>query len=56
MIAGLLGFVLALAPPLLPVVQTTATVNWPQTGVIGDVEAPLMAQVAIVVNASIPCT
>ncbi|QSE41503.1 arabinosyltransferase domain-containing protein [Rhodococcus erythropolis] len=55
-IAGLLGFVLALATPLLPVVQTTATVNWPQNGVIGDVEAPLMAQVPIDVNASIPCT
>ncbi|MBT2275739.1 arabinosyltransferase, partial [Rhodococcus enclensis] len=55
-VAGLLGFVLALATPLLPVVQTTASVNWPQNGVIGDVEAPLMAQVPIDVNASIPCT
>ncbi|NMD62845.1 arabinosyltransferase [Nocardia globerula] len=55
-IAGLIGFVLALATPLLPVVQTTAAVNWPQNGVIGDVEAPLMAQVPIDINASIPCT
>ncbi|MGC0366910.1 arabinosyltransferase B [Rhodococcus sp. 27YEA15] len=55
-IAGLLGFVLAMATALLPVVQTTATVNWPQNGVIGNVEAPLMAQVPIDVEASIPCT
>lgn len=55
-VAGLIGFVLALATPLLPVVQTTAAVNWPQNGVIGDVEAPLMAQVPIDVNVSIPCT
>ena len=29
-IAGLIGFVLSVATPLLPVVQTTATLNWPQ--------------------------
>ncbi|OYD67575.1 arabinosyltransferase domain-containing protein [Rhodococcus sp. OK302] len=55
-VAGLIGFFLALATPLLPVTQTTAAVNWPQNGVIGDVEAPLMAQVPIDVNASIPCS
>ncbi len=31
-IAGLIGFVLSVATPLLPVVQTTATLNWPQHG------------------------
>ena len=34
-IAGLVGFVLSVATPLLPVVQTTATLNWPQNG-LGD--------------------
>lgn len=32
MIAGLLGFVLSVATPLLPVEQTTATLEWPQNG------------------------
>ncbi|MDT5327181.1 MAG: arabinosyltransferase, partial [Mycobacterium sp.] len=30
MVAGLIGFVCAVLTPLLPVVQTTATLNWPQ--------------------------
>ena len=29
-LAGLIGFVLSVATPLLPVVQTTAIFNWPQ--------------------------
>jgi len=53
-IAGLLGFVLALATPLLPVVQTTASVNWPQNGVIGDGEAPLVAPVPHTLHATPP--
>ena len=32
MIAGLIGCVLSVLTPLLPVVQTTATLNWPQAG------------------------
>ena len=31
-VAGLIGFVLSVATPLLPVVQTTASLNWPQQG------------------------
>lgn len=31
-IAGLIGFVLSVATPLLPVVQTTAMLDWPQRG------------------------
>ena len=31
MIAGLLGFVMAVATPLLPVTQTTATLSWWRT-------------------------
>ena len=33
-VTGLLGAFLALATPFLPVVQTTAAVNWPQGGVL----------------------
>ena len=29
-VSGLLGFVLSVLTPLLPVVQTTATLTWPQ--------------------------
>ncbi len=55
MIAGLLGALFALATPFLPVNQTTAEVNWPQRGVLGNVEAPLMSQVPVDLRASIPC-
>lgn len=54
-VAGLLGFVLALSIPLLPVVQTTATLNWPQNGQLGNVTAPLISQAPVSLEASIPC-
>jgi arabinosyltransferase C len=54
-VAGLLGFLLAIATPLLPVKQTTAQLNWPQNGVLGSVEAPLIGYVATDLNISIPC-
>ena len=38
-VAGLLGALLALATPLLPVKQTTAQLNWPQNGVFSSVTA-----------------
>ncbi|GAA1459553.1 arabinosyltransferase domain-containing protein [Williamsia maris] len=59
-VAGLLGFVLALATPLLPVKQTTAQINWPQvtssTQQIGSVSAPLISYVPIDVEVSVPCS
>src|ERR1700761_5869544 len=54
-VAGLLGALLAIAIPLLPVKQTTAQLNWPQNGVLGSVEAPLIGYVATDLNISIPC-
>jgi len=54
-VAGLLGALLALATPLLPVKQTTAQLNWPQNGVLNSVEAPLIGYVATELNISIPC-
>src|SRR3984893_2057092 len=54
-VAGLLGALLAIATPLLPVKQTTAQLNWPQDGVLGSVEAPLIGYVATDLNISIPC-
>ena len=54
-IAGLIGFVLSVATPLLPVVQTTATLNWPQQGQLSSVTAPLISLTPVDVTASVPC-
>lgn len=54
-VAGLLGALLALATPLLPVKQTTAELNWPQNGVLGSVDAPLIGYVATDLSISVPC-
>jgi arabinosyltransferase B len=54
-IAGLIGFVLSVATPLLPVVQTTATLNWPQNSQLNDVTAPLITQVPTDMTVTVPC-
>ena len=54
-IAGLIGFVLSVATPLLPVVQTTATLNWPQQGQLNNVTAPLISQVPVTMSVTVPC-
>jgi arabinosyltransferase B len=55
MIAGLIGFVLSVLTPLLPVVQTTAKVNWPQAGQLGSVTAPLISLTPVTMSATVPC-
>jgi arabinosyltransferase B len=55
MIAGLIGFLCAVATPLLPVVQTTATLNWPQAGQLGSVTAPLITQTPVTMSVTVPC-
>ncbi len=54
-VAGLLGVLLAIATPLLPVKQTTAQLNWPQDGTLGSVEAPLISYVATDLHVTVPC-
>ncbi|CAM5685668.1 arabinosyltransferase domain-containing protein [Mycolicibacterium aubagnense] len=54
-VAGLIGFVLSALTPLLPVVQTTAQLNWPQQGQFGNVTAPLISQTPVSMTATIPC-
>jgi arabinosyltransferase C len=54
-VAGLLGAVLALATPLLPVTQTTAKLNWPQNGALSSVTAPLIGYVATDLTITVPC-
>ncbi|WP_161600627.1 arabinosyltransferase domain-containing protein [Mycolicibacterium hodleri] len=55
MIAGLVGFVLSVLTPLLPVVQTTATLNWPQAGQVDNVTAPLITLTPVTLTATVPC-
>lgn len=54
-IAGLLGALLAILTPLLPVKQTTAQLNWPQNGVLDSVTAPLISYVATDLKIEVPC-
>ncbi|WP_414738715.1 arabinosyltransferase domain-containing protein [Mycobacterium haemophilum] len=54
-IAGLIGFVLSVATPLLPVVQTTAMLNWPQNGQLNSVTTPLISLTPVDMTATVPC-
>jgi arabinosyltransferase B len=54
-IAGLIGFALSVATPLLPVTQTTATLNWPQNGQLSNVTAPLISLTPVTLTATVPC-
>ncbi|MGO4444385.1 arabinosyltransferase domain-containing protein [Mycobacterium sp. 2YAF39] len=55
-VAGLVGAAMALATPLLPVTQTTATLNWPQNDVLASVDAPLIGYVATDLTITVPCS
>lgn len=46
---------LAVLTLLLPVVQTTATLNWPQNGQLNNVTAPLISLTPVSVTATVPC-
>src|SRR5690349_2818531 len=54
-VAGLLGAIMAIATPLLPVTQTTAQLNWPQNGTWQSVDAPLIGYVATDLTINVPC-
>ncbi|RDH11396.1 arabinosyltransferase, partial [Tsukamurella pulmonis] len=54
-VAGLVGLVLAIATPLLPIKQTAVTIDWPQSGSLAPVTAPLTMYKPLQVNATIPC-
>ena len=55
-VAGLIGFILSIATPLLPVVQTTSTLNWPQNGQLNSVTAPLISLTPVDVKVTVPCS
>ncbi|WP_040836962.1 arabinosyltransferase domain-containing protein [Nocardia brevicatena] len=54
-IAGLLGAVLAVALPFLPVEMESASVTWPEAGTADSVEAPLTAYAPAGLSAHLPC-
>lgn len=57
-IAGIVGLLLCLSVPLLPVKQTTATVVWPQgstDGHVSQITAPLVSGAPRALDISIPC-
>lgn len=54
-VAGLLGALLAIAVPFLPVHMEAASIAWPQAGSLNSVEAPLVSYAPIQLSAQIPC-
>jgi arabinosyltransferase C len=52
---GLLGALLAVAVPPLPVIQDTVVITWPRTGHLAPVNAPLVAYQPQNLTATIPC-
>ncbi|SPM29908.1 arabinosyltransferase, partial [Mycobacterium terramassiliense] len=57
-VAGLVGLLLCVTVPLLPVKQTTATVLWPQgstDGHVTQITAPLVSGAPRALDISIPC-
>ncbi|MDQ3990286.1 MAG: arabinosyltransferase domain-containing protein, partial [Actinomycetota bacterium] len=54
-VLGLLGALLAVVVPLLPVVQETAVISWPRGGDITAVNIPLAAFQPEELTATVPC-
>nr|WP_197039669.1 arabinosyltransferase domain-containing protein [Nocardia carnea] len=52
--SGLLGFVLAILAPVLPVRQDQTVLEWPQAGAT-DVEAPLVSYQPLRLDLTVPC-
>ncbi|MGK8521475.1 arabinosyltransferase domain-containing protein [Nocardia asteroides] len=55
LVSGLLGFLLALLTPLLPVRQDRASLDWPQPGA-ASVAAPLVSYEPLRLRATLPCS
>ncbi|MEU4316028.1 arabinosyltransferase domain-containing protein [Nocardia sp. NPDC024068] len=54
LVSGLLGFVLAILAPFLPVRQERTALEWPQAGTV-DVEAPLVSYQPQRLDLTVPC-
>lgn len=55
-VSGLIGILLAIVVPLLPVTQTTSTISWPEGGNLDPVTAPLVAYYPLDITVDVPCT
>lgn len=55
-VSGLVGILLAVIVPLLPVTQTTSTISWPESGTLDPVTAPLVAYYPLDITVDIPCS
>lgn len=55
-VTGLLGLLLALATPFLPVKQEAASIDWPQGGTVNSVASPLISYSPTSLDISIPCS
>ena len=54
LVSGLLGFVLAILAPVLPVRQDETVLEWPQAGAT-DIEAPLVSYQPLRLDLTVPC-
>ncbi len=54
LLSGLLGFLLALLTPILPVRQDRASLDWPESGA-ASVAAPLVSYEPLRLRATLPC-
>ncbi|MGW6335176.1 arabinosyltransferase domain-containing protein [Nocardia rhamnosiphila] len=55
LVSALIGALLAIAVPLLPVRVDAATLSWPQDDSAASIEAPLVAYAPLHYTASVPC-
>ncbi|MFL0580066.1 arabinosyltransferase domain-containing protein [Dietzia sp. 179-F 9C3 NHS] len=55
-VSGLIGVILAIVVPMLPVTQTTTTISWPEAGTLGPVTAPLVAYYPLDLTVDVPCS
>lgn len=54
-VAGLIGILLAIAAPFLPVDYTKSELNWPQQGSVGNVSAPNVSFSPVSMDIGVPC-
>lgn len=55
-VSGLIGILLAIVVPLLPVTQTTSSISWPEGGTLDSVTAPLVAYYPLDIAVELPCS
>ncbi|EFV90911.1 arabinosyltransferase [Dietzia cinnamea P4] len=55
-VSGLIGILLAIVMPLLPVTQTTSSISWPEGGTLDPVTAPLVAYYPLDIAVELPCS